>query len=85
MEWDLYTAAGALLPAEWRQLPDCALRARRRDDAPGIRRRGGEARKKLIPALAPGNIDKVRTAPVMAMEDYDSAFYDRRRKLLRSF
>lgn len=39
--------------------------------------RTDEAREKLVPALAPGNVDKVRTAPVVAVVAYDSAFYDR--------
>lgn len=39
--------------------------------------RTAEAKEKLVPALAPGNVDKVRTAPVVAVVAYDSAFYDK--------
>ncbi|CAN7418018.1 malonic semialdehyde reductase [Pseudoduganella sp. LjRoot289] len=39
--------------------------------------RTAEAKEKLVPALAPGNVDKVRTAPVVAVVAYDSAFHDK--------
>lgn len=35
-----------------------------------------EARERLRPALAPGNIEKVMTAPVTAIVAYDLQFYD---------
>jgi 3-hydroxypropanoate dehydrogenase len=34
------------------------------------------AKDRLIPAMAPGNVDKARTAPVVAILAYDSRFYD---------
>ncbi|SFV11452.1 malonic semialdehyde reductase [Pseudoduganella namucuonensis] len=35
------------------------------------------AKQRLAPALAPGNVDKALTAPVVAVVAYDSAFYDK--------
>lgn len=35
-----------------------------------------EGKERLRPALAPGNVDKVMTAPVTAIVAYDLAFYD---------
>ena len=40
-----------------------------------------EARERLIPALAPGNIEKVMTAPVTAIVAYDLQFYGKFPKL----
>jgi 3-hydroxypropanoate dehydrogenase len=34
------------------------------------------AKARLIPALSPGNVEKVRTAPVVAIVGYDVAFYE---------
>jgi 3-hydroxypropanoate dehydrogenase len=34
------------------------------------------AKERLVPAMAPGNVDKVRTAPVVAILAYDAQFYD---------
>lgn len=39
--------------------------------------RSDEAKERLLPALAPGNVDKVRTAPVVALIAYDTAFHDK--------
>lgn len=36
-----------------------------------------EGKEKLLPALAPMNLEKVRTAPVTAVLAYDEAFYER--------
>ena len=36
-----------------------------------------EAKQRLIPALSPANVEKVRTAPVTAIIGYDLRFYDR--------
>lgn len=36
-----------------------------------------EAKERLLPALAAGNVDKARTAPVVAIVAYDRAFYDK--------
>jgi len=38
--------------------------------------RSVEAKERLRPALNPGNIDKVMTAPVVAVIAYDTQFYD---------
>jgi len=38
--------------------------------------RSAEAKEKLIPALIPGNVAKVKAAPVCALICYDSAFYE---------
>ena len=35
------------------------------------------AKERLVPALAAGNIEKARTAPVVAIVAYDSAFHDK--------
>lgn len=40
-----------------------------------------EAKERLKPALAPGNVEKTMTAPVTAIMAYDLAFYDRLPKL----
>lgn len=34
------------------------------------------ARERLVPALTPGNVEKVRAAPVTVIVAYDSRFYD---------
>ncbi len=39
--------------------------------------RSDEAKERLVPALAAGNVDKVRTAPVVALVAYDMAFHDK--------
>jgi 3-hydroxypropanoate dehydrogenase len=39
-------------------------------------------KERLRPTLAPGNVDKVMTAPVTAIVAYDLAFYDQLPKLL---
>lgn len=36
-----------------------------------------EAKARLLPALAPGNVDKTRAAPVCAIVAYDRRFHDR--------
>ena len=41
-----------------------------------------EAKERLKPLLAPGNVDKVMAAPVTAIVAYDLAFYDQLPKLL---
>ncbi|MFL9877405.1 malonic semialdehyde reductase [Herbaspirillum rhizosphaerae] len=38
--------------------------------------RSEEAKERLRPALNPGNVDKVMTAPVVAVVAYDTQFYD---------
>ncbi|ASU41319.1 malonic semialdehyde reductase [Herbaspirillum sp. meg3] len=38
--------------------------------------RSEEAKERLRPALNPGNVDKVMTAPVVALIAYDTQFYD---------
>jgi 3-hydroxypropanoate dehydrogenase len=38
--------------------------------------RSREAKERLRPALAPGNVDKTMAAPVVAIAGYDLAFYD---------
>jgi 3-hydroxypropanoate dehydrogenase len=40
------------------------------------------AKERLIPALAPGNVDKTRTAPVTAIVAYDSKFMEPIRQLM---
>jgi len=35
-----------------------------------------EAKNRLLPALAPGNVEKTRTAPVTALIAYDTEFYE---------
>jgi len=44
--------------------------------------RSDEAKRRLVPALAPGNVDKVLAAPVTAIVAYDLKFYERQPKLL---
>jgi nitroreductase len=43
--------------------------------------RSGPAKDRLISALAPGNVEKVRTAPVTAIIAYDERFYEQLPKL----
>lgn len=43
--------------------------------------RSAEAKERLIPTLAAGNVEKVRTAPVTAIVAYDLQFYDKMPKL----
>lgn len=38
--------------------------------------RSAEAKERLLPCLAPGNVEKVRTAPVTAIVAMDEKFYD---------
>lgn len=40
-----------------------------------------QAKQRLLPALAPGNVEKVKTAPVTAIIGYDGRFYDQLPKL----
>ena len=40
-----------------------------------------EAKQRLLPALAPGNVEKTMTAPVTAIIGYDGKFYERLPKL----
>lgn len=40
-----------------------------------------EAKERLLPALAPGNVEKTRLAPVTAIVAYDVKFYDQLPKL----
>lgn len=40
-----------------------------------------EAKQRLLPALAPGNVDKTMTAPVTAIIGYDGKFYEKLPKL----
>jgi 3-hydroxypropanoate dehydrogenase len=35
-----------------------------------------DAKAKLLPTMAPGNVDKVKAAPVIAILAYDTRFYD---------
>jgi 3-hydroxypropanoate dehydrogenase len=35
-----------------------------------------EAKARLLPTMAPGNVDKVKAAPVIAILAYDTRFYD---------
>ena len=44
--------------------------------------RSAEAKRRLVPALAPRNVDKVMSAPVTAIVAYDLKFYDRQPQLL---
>jgi len=44
--------------------------------------RSAEAKEKLIPALTPGNVDKVRAAPVTAVIAYDLHFHEQLAKLV---
>ncbi|NMG55736.1 malonic semialdehyde reductase [Aromatoleum aromaticum] len=43
--------------------------------------RTSEAKARLLPALASGNVEKTRSAPVTAIIGYDGRFYDRLPKL----
>jgi nitroreductase len=43
--------------------------------------RSGPAKEQLISALAPGNVEKVKTAPLTAIIAYDERFYDQMPKL----
>jgi 3-hydroxypropanoate dehydrogenase len=43
--------------------------------------RSPEAKERLLPAVAPMNVDKVRTAPVTAIFAYDSKFHEQLPKL----
>jgi nitroreductase len=38
--------------------------------------RTDQAKARLLPALSPGNVDKVRTAPVVAVVAYDTRFHE---------
>jgi 3-hydroxypropanoate dehydrogenase len=38
--------------------------------------KSAEAKEKLLPTLMPGNVDKVRTAPVTAIVAYDTRYYE---------
>jgi 3-hydroxypropanoate dehydrogenase len=40
-----------------------------------------EAKKRLLPALSPGNVDKTMSAPVTAIVGYDARFYEHLPKL----
>jgi len=44
--------------------------------------RSDEAKQRLVPALAPANVDKVVRAPITAIVAYDLKFYDKQPKLL---
>ena len=39
--------------------------------------KSAEAKKKLLPGLKPGNVDKTMAAPVTAVMGYDTEFYER--------
>ncbi len=39
--------------------------------------KSAEAKERLVPALAPGNMEKTRTAPLTAIVAYDLEFYER--------
>jgi len=39
--------------------------------------RSAAAKQRLLPAIAPGNVDKTRTAPVTAIIAYDLEFYEK--------
>lgn len=41
-----------------------------------------EAKERLLPALAPGNVDKTKAAPVTAIVAYDTAFHELMPKLV---
>jgi len=43
--------------------------------------RSTDARSRLLSAVSPGNLEKVRTAPVVAIVAHDMAFYDQMPKL----
>lgn len=44
--------------------------------------RSDEAKRRLVPALAHGNIDKVMSAPITVIVAYDLKFYEKQPKLL---
>jgi 3-hydroxypropanoate dehydrogenase len=39
--------------------------------------RSAEAKQRLLPAMAPGNVEKTRTAPITAIIAYDLEFYEK--------
>ena len=43
--------------------------------------RSAEAKQRLLPLMAPGNVEKTRTAPVTAIVGYDMEFYEKLPKL----
>ena len=43
--------------------------------------RSAAAKQRLLPAMAPGNVEKTRTAPVTAIIAHDTEFYDKLPKL----
>ena len=43
--------------------------------------RSAEAKQRLLPAMAPGNVEKTRTAPVTAIVAHDMEFYEKLPKL----
>ena len=43
--------------------------------------RSAEAKQRLLPAMAPGNVDKTRLAPVTVIVGYDLEFYEKLPKL----
>ena len=43
--------------------------------------RSAEAKQRLLPAMAPGNVEKTRAAPVTAIVGYDLEFYEKLPKL----
>ena len=43
--------------------------------------RSAEAKQRLIPLMAPGNVEKTRTAPVTVIVGYDMEFYEKLPKL----
>ena len=47
--------------------------------------RSAEARERLRPSLAPGNVEKTMTAPVTVIVAYDLKFYDKLPKLFPHF
>ena len=44
--------------------------------------RSTEAKARLLPALSPGNVEKTRTAPVVAVMAYDLEFYEKLPRLM---
>ena len=43
--------------------------------------RSAEAKQRLMPAIAPGNVEQTQTAPVTAIVAYDTEFYEKLPKL----
>ena len=43
--------------------------------------RSAEAKQRLLPLMAPGNVEKTRTAPVTAIVGHDTEFYEKLPKL----